>query len=416
MRIRIATGLALLVILATAILLRSQHMTDVTSRSPDEKTYTAYAALLADQGLGVYRDLFASYDRDPASWIYPSPSRFGHVLLFAEVMRITGVRDGRAGAATSWLFSILSVALVAWIGFRFFNQYVGLIAAALMTCSFGELGIARRAWQDTTFGFCGLLMIYLACEISRRPSRKPLYVALFVVGTFSLLTKETSVLSYGLVLLWLAGLGLWQSNWQRIAAVAATGFASLTLAIAVWVALAGDLRLAIASVEHSTRSGAGAWAQLYCSGPWYQFPFLLWIVGPLPAAAALLGAGVALSLRSAWVSNAASIVDHRAAGLAAFVTLGFVSFASFVPNLQYLRIISPVNGSFCLLAGLGLWFPLSLTRSSVANRSVVRFTQIALGIAILAAGIHDYRSFTDVVVVSGMEELPVSSIRLLMHR
>ena len=376
---RLATGLALLAILGTAIFLRSQHMTDVTSRSPDERTYTAYAALLADAGLGTYRELFANYDRNPDLWIYPSPSRFGHVLLFAEVMRITGVRDGRAGAATSWLFSILSVALVAWMGLRFFNPYVALIGASFMACSFGELSMARRAWQDTTFGFCGLLMMYLACEIARRPTAKPLYAALFAVGSFSLLTKETSVLSYGLVLLWLAGLAVWQSSWPRISAVAATGAASLTVAAAVWIMLAGDARLALASVEHSTRSAAGAWAQQYCSGPWYQFPFLLWIVGPLTAAAALAGVGVALSLRSARVSKAASIADPGAAGLATFVTLGFVSFASFIPNLQYLRIISPVNGSFCLLAGLGLWFPLSLLRSWVANRSLLRFAQLVLG-------------------------------------
>jgi hypothetical protein len=338
------------------------------------------------------------------------------VLLFAAVMRATGVRNGRAGAATSWLFSILSVALVGWMGLRFFHPAVALFAAALMACSFGELGMARRAWQDTTFGFCGLLMIYLACEISRDPSVKSLYAALFAVGAFSLLTKETSVLSYGLVLFWLAGLALWQSSWARVAAVAATGTASLVVALTVWVALAGDPRIALASVEHSTRSGAGAWAQQYCSGPWYQFSLLLWIVGSLTAAAALVGTGVALSLRSTWVSNTLALADPSAAGLAAFVTLGFVSFASFVPNLQYLRIISPADGSYCLLAGLGLWFPLSLTRASVAHGSVSRFAQLAAGIAILAAGIHDYQSFTNVVVHSGMEELPVSTIRLLMQR
>lgn len=420
MRPRLATGLALMAILVAAIVLRSQHMTDVTSRSPDERTYTAYAAQAADGGLGVYRELFAKYNRRPDEWIYPSPTRFGNVLLFAGVMRATGVRDGRAGAATSWLFSILSVALVAWIGLRFFHPWVALFAAAFMACSFGELGMARRAWQDTTFGFCGLLMIYLACEIGRRPRTKQLYIALFVVGAFSLLTKETAVLSYGLVLLWLAGVALWESSWRRVALVAATGTASLVAALAVWIALAGDARIAMSSVEHSTRSGAGAWAQQYCSGPWYQFPYLLWIVGPLTAAAALAGAGVALSQRWTVVANGLAIVDPLAAGLAAFVTIGFVSFASFFPNLQYLRIISPADGSYCLLAGLGLWFPLSLTRASIAPGALARLghraAAFAVGVAILIAGVHDYRSFTNVVVRSGMEELSVFGIRVVMHR
>jgi 4-amino-4-deoxy-L-arabinose transferase-like glycosyltransferase len=415
---RLATGLAVVAILLASILLRSQHMTDVVTRSPDERTYTANAARLADEGIGVYRELFANYDRSPNEWIYPSPTRFGHVLLFAGVMRATGVRDGRAGAATSWLFSILSVALVAWMGLRFFHPSVALFAAALMACSFGELGMARRAWQDTTFGFCGLLMTYLACEICRNPGLKRLYLALFAVGAFSLLTKETSVLAYGLVLLWLAGVGLWESSWPRVFGVVATGAASLAAALTVWVALAGDARIALSSVEHSTRSAAGAWAQQYCSGPWYQFPYLLWIVGPLTAAAALAGAGIALSLRWTTISNVSVIVDHRAAGLAAFVTFGFVSFASFVPNLQYLRIMSPAAGPYCLLAGLGLSFLLSMTRASIVSmgRIAQHAATLAVGICIVVAGIHDYRAFTNVVVRSGMEELSVFGIRLSMNR
>lgn len=410
MSARRATSLAVAAILLVSILLRSQHMTDVGTRSPDERTYTAYAARLADEGPGVYRELFRNYEASPGRWIYPSPTRFGHVLLFAGVMRATGVRDGRAGAATSWLFSILSVALVAWMGLRFFHPWVALFGAALMACSFGELGMARRAWQDTTFGFCGLLMTYLACEICRNPGLKRLYLTLFAAGAFALLTKETAVLSYGLVLLWLAGLAVWESRWRRAIGIVALGAASLAVALAVWVALAGDARTALLSVEHSTRSAAGAWAQQYCSGPWYQFPYLLWIVGPLTAAAALLGAAIAVS-----ISNDSLIADHRAARLAAFVTLGFVSFASFVPNLQYLRIVSPVAGSYCLLAGVGLWFLLSMTRT-LLGRPAQHAAALTVGAAILIAGIHDYRSFTNVVVRSGMEELSVFGIRLVMNR
>jgi hypothetical protein len=424
LKAQLATGLGLVAILAVAILLRSQHMTDVITRSPDERTYTANAARLTDEGFGVYRELFANYDRSPDQWIYPSPTRFGHVLLFAVVMRATGVRDGRAGAATSWLFSILSVALVAWIGLRFFHPCVALFAASLMACSFGELGMARRAWQDTSFGFCGLLITYLACEIARRPRARTLYVALFpalsIVGAFSLLTKETAVLSYGLVLLWLAGLATWESSWRRVAVVAAAGTASLAIALGVWIGLAGDARIALASVGHSVQSGAGAWAKQYCSGPWYQFPYLLWIAGPLTAAAALIGIAVTLSLGNNQVSRSAAIVDHRAAGLVAFVTLGFVSFASLYPNLQYLRIISPASGSYCLLGGLGVWFVLSRIRGYIARFSGPTFSLhaagLAAGFAILIAAIHDYRSFTNIVVRSGMEELSVFGIRLLMHR
>ncbi|MEO8129836.1 MAG: hypothetical protein ABI822_22230 [Bryobacteraceae bacterium] len=404
MTIRLPTALALVAIVAAGTLLRSQHMTDITSRSPDEQTYTAYAARLADEGFGVYRELMAAYDRSPAQWIYPSPTRFGNVLLAAGVMRLTGVRDGRAGAATSWMFSILSVALVAWTGVRFFPPLAALFGAALMACSFGELGMARRAWQDSVFGFCCLLMVYLACEIGEHPERRPLYVALSATGAFALVTKESSVLAYGLILLWLVGAALWDSAPGRVVWVAAAGAGSLGTALLVWIALAGDARIALASVDHSTRSGAGAWAKLYCSGPWYQFPYLLWITGPLTAAAALAGAGMVLWLR-----------PGRAPALIAFFTMGFVAFASFFPNLQYLRIISPAAGSYSLLAGLGLWLLLSAI-GEAAGRRAQQTAAVAAVIAVVAAGVNDYQSFKKVVVHSGMEELSVYGIRSLMHK
>ncbi len=196
------------------------------------------------------------------------------------------------------------------------------------------------------------------------------------------------------------------------------GAASLAVAVSVWISLAGDARTALEAVEHSTRSAAGEWARQYCSGPWYQFPYLLWMVGPLTAAAALAGAGIALSLGWAKFPDHFAIADHRAAGLAAFVTLGFVSFASFVPHLQYLRIMSPAAGSYCLLAGVGLWFLLSMVLRSIGSmgKPAQYAAALAVGTGILAAGIHDYRSFTNVVVRSGMEELSVFGIRLLMNR
>lgn len=367
MSTRAGAGLVLLAVLAAAIWLRSEHMTDVTSRSPDERTYTAFASRLTEEGFGIYRELLANYARDPAQRVYPSPARLGNVLLFACVMRVTGVRDGRAGASVSWLLSILSVALVAWMGWRFFHPWVAVFASALMACSFTELSMARRAWQDTTFGFCGLLLVCLACEIGRRPRRKPFYAALFTVGAFALLTKETAALSYGLVLLWLAAVMAGRErSWRLAACVAATGAASLVAALAVWIGLAGDARIAVSAVAQAVYTGSGVWGQQNYSGPWVQFLYLLWLVGPLPAVAALAGFGVAVSLCLPRMSRLVARVDPFVAGL-----------------------VAPVA-----------WRAAALTA----------------GVAIVLAGVHDYRSFTNVVVRTGMEDLSVSGIRYWMGR
>jgi hypothetical protein len=411
---------ALVAILAVGIWLRCRHMTDVQTRSPDEKTYTAYAARLADQGFGVYRELFATYDGNPAIWIYPSPSRFGHVALFSALMAATGVRDSRAGAAVSWLFSVLSLFLVTWIGLRFFNPWIALPAAAFLAFSFGELGMARRDWQDSTFGFCGLLLVYFTCEITASPTRKLWYPLFLGTGTFAFLTKETSVLSFGFCALWLAAtMLLRQRSWTMFAALLAGEAACLLLAFNVWIALAGNVGAALAAVDHSTRSGAGEWAKLYCSGPWYQFFYLLWIVGPLTASMAAVGAvaGLLANLPASArrIEHTLGLRDVRAIGMAVLMTLGFVCFAAFVPHLQYLRIVSPAAGTYCLLAGTGFWYLLRLALRpfhGIGRRAV---TAVAIAILMLA-GYRDYRAFENVVVRSGMEELSVSGIRTVMGR
>jgi 4-amino-4-deoxy-L-arabinose transferase-like glycosyltransferase len=407
---------ALTAILGVGIWLRCQHMTDVLSRSPDERTYTAYAARLADEGFGVYRELLSTYDGNPSGWIYPSPTRFGHVLLFAAMMKVTGNRDGRAGAAVSWIFSILSLLLVAWIGIRFFNPAAGLLAAAFLAFSFGELGMARRAWQDSTFGFCGLLLVYLTCEITAAPRRKIWYAVFFGVGTFALLTKETAFLCFGLCGLWLAVILLFQEkSWKLFAGLLLGGLGSLLLAFAVWAALAGMANLALASVDHSTRSAAGEWAKLYCSGPWYQFFYLLWIVGPLTAAMAAVGAVVAMFGRAPHFRRFSGLRDVRAAGMIVLMACGFIGLAAFVPNLQYLRIISPADGTYCLLAAIGLCYLAALARHALPGLPRHAITGLAV-VAVVLAGLRDYDAFTRVVVASGMEELSVSGIRSVMGR
>jgi hypothetical protein len=100
--------------------------------------------------------------------------------------------------------------------------------------------------------------------------------------------------------------------------------------------------------------------------------------------------------------------------VAALIALGFVAFASFVPNFQYLRIISPADGTYCLLAGLGLWYLLSLARGGLSV-SDYRALVVLVTVGIVIAVARDYRAFR-AVVGSGTEDLAVRSIRAVMQR
>lgn len=414
---RLLVPVALAMAIAVGFGLRIGNLASVASRSPDERQYIDYASQIADQGLGVAPRLFAEYESNSARWIYPCPSRFGHVLLFAGAMKISGVRDASAGVAVSCLFSSLSLVLVMWIGLRFFNRWIALAAVTFLAFSVGELGMAQRAWQDATFSFLGLLLTCLTCEITRSPRRLPLYPAFFAVGAYSLLTKESGVLSYGLCAVWLFGVLLWKERyWRGAFLLVLGGVASVAGCVLVWSVLAGGTATALSAVDHSFRSGGGAWAAKYCSGPWYQFYYMLWIVAPATAALALAGAVVAARPRQLLhrVERFGQIVDPRAAGVAAFFTLGFFAFSTFVPNFQYLRIIGPADGAYCLLAGLGLWYLLSLARGILPESDYKALLVLAVvGIAIAAA--RDYNTFRT-LAGSHMEDFAVRSIRDAMQR
>ncbi len=411
---------ALLGLIAIGVVLRVVNLDGVRSRSPDERVYTHYAREIVDHGLGAIPTLIAEFERDPGNWVYPPPTRIGYVWLVAAAMNLGGVRDESAGAAVACLLSCLSLALVAWFGWRFFNPWIALFATAFLAFSVGELGMAQRAWLDAPLGFLGLLLAYLTCEIARSPRRVLLYAAWFAVGAYSLLTKESGVLSYGLCAVWVLGvLVLRERSWKAVALLILGGLASLAGTLLVWGMLAHGIAPPLSALKHvlSARSVAGSYPEQYCSGPWFQFFYLLWIVGPATAALALLGA-VAAAVphpRFGPLEAAEQPGDPSAARAVALVAAGFCAFAAFVPNFQYLRIISPADGCYCLLAGLGLWSLLSLARRVLPAADYRALLVLAIaGTAIAAA--RDYGTFRSAVVGSGMQDLAVRMIREAMQR
>ena len=419
-RQRLIVWIALIAALVAGCALRLAHFDDVTSRSPDERIYTDFARRIADQGLGAMSEIYAEYERNPDAWSYPSPTRIGHLVFVAAWMKISDLRDEKAGSEVSLAFSCMSLLLVAWMGVRFFNPGIALAAVAFLATSVAELGMARRAWQDSAFGFFGLLAVYLTCEITRNPRRAWLYPAFLGAGALSLLTKQTGVLSYGICALWLLGYLIFRVRWWRGAILLALGgIASIGATVLIWGFLAGKTSIALSALNHSLHPGVPgrSYLEYCCTGPWYQFFYLLWITGPLPLVLALVGAAVSLFPQRLIhrIAGKGTVNDENCAPVAALMTIGFFAFASVFPGMQCLRYISPAYGPFALLAGLGLWCLLALARRAMP-RSDYRLLVVLAIVGVIIGGARDFRTFTSVVVDSGMKDLSVTEIRSVMHR
>jgi 4-amino-4-deoxy-L-arabinose transferase-like glycosyltransferase len=406
---------------ATGVVLRCNHLSDVRSRSPDERTYTYFAQKIADEGLAAIPALFNDYVSRKELWDYPPPIRIVYPVMVAGVMKVTGWRDASAGVAVSVLASCLSLLVLAWIGVRFFNPWIALAAVCLLAFSVGELGTARRAWQDATFGFLGFLLVYVTCELTHNPRRMIWYLAFFALGAVLLLTKQTGVVSYGLCGLWAMWVLLAREHaWKSAAFLVVGGVASLAAAMAVLALCAGgSIDIALSAVDHSLRPGESALAYMakVTAGPWYQFLDLLWLTGPATVVLALLGVAAIISgtLARAGAGDIDKIADMRAAGCATTVTLGFVLFCTFFPYMQDLRYITPANGAYCLVAGVGLCHILALAQRTLPELG--RHAALAMSIGVVALGlINDYGIHTSVVVGSGMQDLPVGPIRERLRR
>jgi hypothetical protein len=399
-------------VLATCLLalyLRTLHLTDTPTRSPDERLYTSFALQIARDGLGAYRAIFASYASDPSQWIYPSPTRITHVLLFAGVMKVTGASSAQAGAAVSWFLGIASVFVLARLGRRFIGAGVGVLAALLLAIYVVELELARRAWGESTASFLTLLLVYATLALDADPGSRRWRAAFFALGTLCVFSKETCIFAYALCGLWLVSRQWFMARQRRLALLLALGgLASIGVALGGLVLLAGNLQHALDGWLHVFGNGLGSneWGALHASGPWYQFLELLWVVGPVTAGLAAIGVLAVARPGSSGVFDGARPGARACASLALLLTLGLVAACAFGPNLQYLRIMAPANPSYCLLGALGARSIFGLVRDVYQGRLQVLFT-LALPALLVIAGARDYAFYRDVVVRSGMQDLAV---------
>ncbi len=404
---RVAFGLlALFFILGVGLRYR---FFEVPHRSPDEGIYTLYAAAIANDGFIGAQRAVKEYIANPAFWIYPPPTRVGHLFLLAGTMDFVGSTDAMAGAYLSRFFSFLSLLLLVWVGHRFFGPWVSVAALGFMATSPIELVIARRAWQDGVMGFFGALLIYLSAELIVRKEKWPWIAAHALCGFYCVLIKESGFVIYGICVFWVSAYFLFKEKKIREALV--VGFVSLgTLlgAFQVIAGITGGWGGLFEMARHIKEAmPTNEYAVVYQEAPWYFFIQGFWILSPVPAALALLGMSVVLvrARRSPRTKHLNVLFGFI------FVIILFTSAAAIPHYLKNLRYISPLYVSIYLFAGYGLVSILSLVRAK-SHKMVFAG---ALVIALLGMGvsaIRDDRQFQKVFIEHELNDLSSGYLRM----
>lgn len=398
-------------VLLGGALLRATHIHDPHRLTPNERAYLYYAGRIHDEGLGAARAIHAEYVDNPDMWELAPPVRIGYLMVLETAMSVMGTKDLEAGMAVSFLASVLTLPIVAWMGMRFFNPWVALIASALCGTSFTEIWLVRGTPQDGVFGLLGLAAVWLTCEIMRAPRRLWLWIPYHLVGIEAVLVKQSGVFVYGFTALWLIAFLLFHERAVRQAAVlAASVAAGLLVACGILILLAGNAHSAWRAYQLGFLCNDEAWAyqEDCCFGPWTQLPIALFLLSPVTFVLSVVGMGV-VALPQAWGSTL-TVLQRYYGAVCAFMAVGFVFLFSFYPKMQILRYITPGDGAVCLVAALGLWFLLSQ-----AQRRLPRLDYAALvAIAVLGVAeglVRDYGIFNRVAMQADIPELGAALIR-----
>jgi 4-amino-4-deoxy-L-arabinose transferase-like glycosyltransferase len=285
------------------------------------------------------------------------------------------------GARISCAASIASLVVLALIGIRFLPPWAACAAMLFYAVFPAELAIARRTWTDALVELAGLLLIWFTCEITHDSKRIIWYPLFALVGSLGLLVKESMPVPYGLCALWILWILVRRREWTKVAIlVAATtvGMGASLLWLSDQVGSLADYVGIVMGIPKA--NAANPYAIEYASGS----PFLLlqafWIVAPVASLLSVAGLLAVLKKR-----------ERPLVFLACF-TGAYIAIAMAMPHFLNLRYVGNTYGSFCLLAGLGIWYLISQGWAwlDVADRRV--FAVIAIAI-VLGGAVADYLRF-----------------------
>ena len=403
---RVAKPMMLVTLLVLGIVLRIGSLGSVVQRTPDEQSYSWEATILADHDFtrGT-EELVKIFADNPG---LPAPSRLGYLEATSETMRITGLRDARAGSALSCIASCLALALVAWIGLRFFDIRVALMATLLYAVSPIALTLGRRAWEDAIVEFLALASLALAGELVISPHNSPrrfygLCTGFAVLGAACLISKEMALLAFLLSALLAVSAAVLKKDQQRGALIACCALLGPSLAIC-WMAhvFGGFSSLAQMPIEAQRFLAHSAYSLAYESGTPLSAVHALWFISP-PTILLLISAALLpprLTFGRSWPA---------ALGLALFSGALLLLFIV-IPHRLNFRYVCGVFGPMALLAGTGFRGLQALILEKTPEEIQSQLVVLTIVLAVVGAGI-DLLRFRTHFEIPDLQDL---SIRMIL--
>lgn len=331
----------------------------------------------------------------------PPPTRLGYVWLIAANSALTGVTGERAGALVSFVASVATLIVTAFIGLRFFNEWSAVLGVWFLAMFPLDLVLACRCWQDGLMELAGALILYLAMRSYNSRGEWWPPIALAFAGSLGVLIKETFILLYVPCL----AVALWTAlsprrDWRKLFYVATASVLGAAFCIAILVRCTGGLGTAMYIVQTTAaRHAIHPYTLATSAGPGYRLLAALYASSPVIAL--LAACGILLTVFRPRESPALRLL----AGMVA----GFAGVFMAVPHWLNLRFISPIYAPICLFAGLALYRWLLFARHTLpplAFRCLAAVTIIVVAVQLVA----DDRRMSSRFIRGGANDLSVGLV------
>jgi len=389
---------------AAFLRLHTQH---VSTRTPDEQIYIADATRIAASGVKAVSHLVSQYNQDRQFWVYPPPTRIGFTFVVAAAMKMTGGSAEHCAVWISFASSLVTVLLTGLLGWHVFSRWIGLISMAFVSASPLDLTLARRAWQDSFVAVLGLALLCFCVGATTGRHRRLWLGAFWIVGLWFLLVKESALIIYFFLTLWLF-LDAWRKErgWPSMIATAAVPALLVLLAFVALAWVSGGANQFLRVYPHMAQSVHwNDYVFSYQVGPWYSFPLGLWVLSP--ATVFLCACAIAFVFLRIDSLGVTLELGNDALGVAIALSLflGAGLVAATLPEgykcLRYVSVLQPVVD---VLAAVFLIYLLRRLRTFLNLWPV----WMAVGIVVVTlVCLADYNRFRRYVVRGNLDDLAI---------
>jgi 4-amino-4-deoxy-L-arabinose transferase-like glycosyltransferase len=286
-------------------------------------------------------------------------------------------------------------------GLRFFSPWAALSGLMFLAVSPMDLAISRRAWPDSLMSFLASLLVYFGCRILADPKDKKFMILFALIGSYSLLVKESGLILFTLSAVCLLGcLAIQRKNLKPIATLLV--FCAVGTEVSIWVlkSLMGEgvssAWLVLRNVNASIVTNS--YAIQNQDGPFYSFFEGLYWISPFTLMLACAGALIILAKRKPehlWmVFFLASVI---------FVHTQMKYFK----NLRYLSLIYT---TYYLMAGAGLCAIADFFRSKTGGQ-LKRWVIPVCAALVLGFCYLDYKNFEYLFTKIRVQDLVIGPLR-----